>query len=241
MELEILPDDGWADRVAADLVQRLRSEPDLRLCLPTGDTPAPVYAALAARLEAGEESLERATVVLLDEWVGLDPDDPARCDGRLRRELLDRVSPRPAAFHTVPVDALAPEEAAAQHDEVAARGLDLTLLGLGANGHVGFNEPGSTAESATRVVTLEAGSRETAVDRYGASRIPQAGITLGMDRLLASDEIWLLVTGASKAKILDRALRGPVGPDVPASFLRSHPRLRVIADTAAAALVKRTA
>jgi glucosamine-6-phosphate deaminase len=239
VELNILPVDAWAERVAGYLVERLRSEPDLRLCLPTGDTPAPVYAALAARLEADEASLERATVVLLDEWVGLDPADPARCDGRLRRELLDRVSPGPAAFHRVLVDELAPEEAAARHDEVAAGGLGLTLLGLGANGHVGFNEPGSTADSPTRVVALEMGSRQTAVARYGARRVPEAGITVGMDRLLASEEIWLLVTGARKAEILDQALRGPVGPDVPASFLRSHPKLRVIADTAAAALSPR--
>ncbi len=239
MELIVLPFDAWAEGVAGDLVARLESEPDLRLCLPTGDTPAPVYAALAARLEAGEASLERATVVLLDEWVGLDPGDPARCDGRLRRELLDRVSLRPAAFHTIRVDELAPEEAATAHDEVAARGLSLTLLGLGSNGHVGFNEPGSTPESPTRVVTLEAASGEAAVERYGASRVPKAGITLGISRLLESDEIWLLVTGARKAEILDQALRGPVGPDVPASFLRSHPRLHVIADTAAAALVTR--
>ncbi len=240
MELDVLSVDAWAERVAGDLVARLVSEPALRLCLPTGDTPAPVYAALATRLEAGEASLQRATVVLLDEWVGLDPDDPARCDGRLRRELLDRVRPRPAAFYTVRVDELPPGEAAARHDEVAAGGLSLTLLGLGANGHVGFNEPGSTADSPTRVVALEMGSREAAVERYGAGRIPEAGITLGIDRLLASDEIWLLVTGARKAEVLERALRGPMGPDVPASFLRSHPRLRVIADTAAAALVTRT-
>lgn len=239
MELIVLPVDAWAERVAGDLVERLRSAPDLRLCLPTGDTPAPVYAALAARLEAGEASLERATIVLLDEWVGLRPDDAARCDGRLRRELLERVSPGPAAFHPVRVDELAPEQAAARHDDVAAGGLGLTLLGLGANGHVGFNEPGSTADSPTRVVTLEAGSGDAAVARYGAERVPEAGITLGVARLMASDEIWLLVSGARKAEILDQALRGPVGPDVPASFLRSHPRLRVIADTAAAALVTR--
>ncbi len=239
MELIVLPVEAWAERVAGDLVERLRYAPDLRLCLPTGDTPAPVYAALAARLEAGEASLERATIVLLDEWVGLGPDDAARCDGRLRRELLERVSPGPAAFHPVRVDELAPEQAAARHDDVAAGGLGLTLLGLGANGHVGFNEPGSTADSPTRVVTLEAGSGDAAVARYGAERVPEAGITLGVARLLTSDEIWLLVTGARKAEILDQALRGPVGPDVPASFLRSHPRLRVIADTAAAALVSR--
>lgn len=235
VELDVLPVDSWAESVAGDLAARLRADPELRLCLPTGDTPAPVYAALAARLNAGQASLERATIVLLDEWVGLDRGDRARCDGRLRRELLDRLPLGPVAFHRVMVDELPLDEAVARHDEVAGRGLGLTLLGLGTNGHVGFNEPGSTADSPTRVVTLAADSREAAVTRYGGSRVPEAGITLGMERLLASEEIWLLVTGAAKAGVLARALNGPVGPEMPASFLRSHPRLRVIADTAATA------
>ena len=237
VHLVVLPTEGWAAAVASDVVARLRGQPDLRLCLPTGDTPSPVYALLVEAIARGDASLDRATVVLLDEYVGLPPGDPARCDGRLRRELLDRVPRGPRAFHPVPVDELAPEKAAAAHDAVAAEGIDLCLLGLGGNGHVGLNEPGSAAESPTRVVTLAPESRDSATGRYGAERVPEAGITLGLARLLETGELWLLVTGARKAEILRRVLREPQTAECPGSFLRRHPRLRVLADEPAAALL----
>lgn len=232
--MDVLAEGDWATSVGARLAEQIRQRPGLRLCLPTGDTPTPVYAALVALVDEGAVSLAGVTVVLLDEYVGLRRDDPARLDGRLRRELIDVVDAAPA-FHPVPVDDLEPDEAARRHDEVAAQGLDLTLLGLGENGHVGLNEPGSTADSATRVVPLTPESQRGAVERYGAERAPESGITLGLARILASGEIWLLVTGAGKADVLERALQGPETPDCPASFLRRHPRLRVITDEPAAA------
>ena len=231
LSLVIHAADEWADAVAADLVERLRAAPSLRLCLPTGETPAPLYAALARSADA--DLWSQATVVLLDEYLGLPPDDPASGGPRLRRELIDHA--RPAAFHAVDVDG-EPDVAARELDAVAAEGLDLTLLGLGLNGHIGLNEPGSTAESPTRIVELEARSQAVAAG-YGASHAPKQGITLGMSRLLESREIWLLVTGERKAEILARALEGPEAPDVPASFLRRHPTLRVIADEPAASLL----
>ncbi len=232
----ILPAAAWADAVAADLAERLRVNPALRICLPTGATPVPVYEALVGLAGRDEVSFAGATVVLLDEWVGLPPGDPARCDTRLRAQLLDRLPVPPAAVHLIDVDAADLDAAVARHAAVAAD-LDLAVLGLGMNGHVGFNEPGSYADSPTRIVRLEASSREAAMARYGAARVPTAGITLGMDGILAAREVWLLVTGARKAAILRRALRDPEGPDCPASYLRRHPNLGVIVDQEAAALL----
>jgi glucosamine-6-phosphate deaminase len=230
--LEILPAAAWARTVAAELAARLAARPGLRLCLPTGDTPTPLYAELVALEGRGACSFAGATVVLLDEWVGLDAGDPARCDTRLRAQLVDRLV-APPAFVPIDVDGPDIDDAVATHDAAAAV-LDLALLGIGANGHVGFNEPGSTPDDRTRVVALAQASRDAAVPRYGASRVPTAGVTVGMDRLLAAGEVWLLVTGAAKAGILCRALREPEGPACPASWLRRHPRLVVFADEAAA-------
>jgi glucosamine-6-phosphate deaminase len=182
----------------------------------------------------GEAPFDRSTVLLLDEYVGLPPDDAARCDARLRRELIDRLESPPAAFHPIRVDELPAGAAAELHDSVAAQGLDLALLGLGTNGHVGLNEPGSGADSATRVVDLAPDSQAGAIERYGAGTRPSRGITLGLARLLAATEIWLLVTGERKAGVLRRALEGPEDTRCPASFLRRHSRLRVLADEAAA-------
>lgn len=234
--LDVLPADGWADAVAADLADRLRAEPGLRLCLPTGATPAPLYASLVRSTDASLWSA--ATVVLLDEYLGLSPGDPARGGDRLRRELIDHVNP--ARFVAIDADAVDPEAAARAHDAAAAEGLDLTLLGLGLNGHIGLDEPGSEADCETRVVTLTPRSQEVAAG-YGANGAPQRGITLGIARLLESREIWLLVTGERKAEILECALRGPEGPQVPASFLRRHPNLRIVADEPAARLVRQSA
>lgn len=234
VRLEVLPARAWAPAVASALAGRLRARPSLRVCLPTGDTPSPVYDALVEAERRGEASLGSATVVLLDEWLGLPPGDPARCDVRLRRELLDRLRVPPARFVPIEVDGPDPVAAAARHDR-AATGLDLAVLGLGANGHVGFNEPGSRPEDGTRPVSLAPSSRDAATTRYGAGAVPVAGITVGLDRLLAAGECWLLVTGGRKAAVLRRALEGPETADCPASWLRRHPGLTVYADEPAAA------
>jgi glucosamine-6-phosphate deaminase len=237
--LVVLPRASWAPAVADALVARLAARPSLRVCLPAGDTPSPVYAALVAAEARGAVSFAAATVVMLDEWVGLPPGDPARCDVRLRAELLDRLRMPPDAFVSIDADGPDPEAAAGRLD-AAAVGLDLVLLGIGTNGHVGFNEPGSRPDAPTRLVRLAVSSREAATARYGAGRIPTAGITVGLTRLLEADEAWLLVTGERKASILRRALDEPEGPDCPASWLRRHPRLVVFADEDAASLLRRS-
>jgi glucosamine-6-phosphate deaminase len=233
-DLRVLRPEGWAAAVADALTDRLRATPRLRVCLPTGDTPSPVYAELAARdARSPDGAYAQATVVLLDEWIGLPPGDPARCDVRLRAQLLDRLAP-PPRFLAIDVDASDDRLAALAHDE-AARGLDLAVVGLGMNGHVGFNEPGSRPGDTTRVVRIARSTREAAMARYGAVQPPTGGITVGMRRLLEAGETWLLVTGPHKASSLRRALRGSEGPDCPATYLRRHARLTVFADEAAAA------
>jgi glucosamine-6-phosphate deaminase len=115
----------------------------------------------------------------------------------------------------------------------AAGGLDLAIVGLGINGHVGMNEPGTPPDARTRPVELAPTTIEAA-RRYGADPPPRRGVTIGLGSLLAAREIWLLARGARKASILAQALEGPETADCPASLLRAHPRLRVIADAPAA-------
>jgi 6-phosphogluconolactonase/glucosamine-6-phosphate isomerase/deaminase len=234
VRLEVVAADAWADRVARELIDRIRARPALRLCLPTGDTPTPVYERLVAATQRGDLSFTGVTIVALDEFVGLEPWDPARCDQRLRRELLDGLAEPPRAVHLVDAADPDPAAAAARHDAIASEGLDLVLLGLGMNGHVGLNEPGSGPDSPTRVVEIAATSRAAATERYGAGTAPTHGITLGMDRLLGAREVWLLATGERKQAILARTLRDAETSEVPVTFLRRHPRLTVFADEAAA-------
>lgn len=234
VRVEVLAGASWADAVASELVARITADPTIRIVLPTGDTPSPAYRAIVARAARGEVDLGRATVLLLDEYLGLAPDDPARCEVRLRRELIDGLDSAPR-FVPIRADDAPPTEAARAHDRaVVEGGIGLAIVGLGRNGHVGLNEPGSGHGAGTRVVELTASSAAAATT-YGAGRPPSGGITLGIDRLLAADELWLLVTGSGKRDVLAAALEGPETTACPASFLRRHPRLTVFADAAAAA------
>lgn len=229
-----LPTAEWADQATDALTDRLAEQPDLVVCLPTGSTPRPIYERLPGALARRGASLTAAKIVLLDEYLGLPAEHPIRCDGQLRRQLLDRLEAPPTRFLTFDVDDRDPATACAEFDtEIdALGGLDLVVLGLGVNGHVGMNEPGSPADAPTRTVDLAPSTIEAA-RRYGADPPPTRGVTLGMARILAAREIWLLVNGEHKAGALAAALHGPATSDHPASLLRDHPGLWVIADAAA--------
>lgn len=181
---------------------------------------------------------------MLDEYLGADPGDPRSLYGWLGRNLL-----APTGFdwaRLVAFDALAadPDAEAARIDAVvaAAGGLDLLLLGLGRNGHLGFNEPGSPQDGPSHVVTLTADSIDAnAAHRGGADRVPRRAITLGLGTSATARSVLVLVAGTAKAAILARALEGPVEPEVPASWLQGRATGTIHADRAAAAALRRPA
>ena len=228
MRVEVLPAGSWAESVSAELIDRLAPS-GLRLCLATGATPLPVYARLP------REALVASIVFLLDEFGGLPAGHRGRCETMLRTALLDRV---PAgAFHFPDVDAPDLEVECERYGGLINEGgLDLAVLGLGRNGHLGLNEPGSTADQPTRVVKLTEETREGARS-YGADPPPTWGLAVGLSEILASREVWLLVTGAAKAAILARVINDEVTGQVPATLLRAHPNAVIWADAEAAPLL----
>jgi len=229
LRIEVFADDRWADSVAARFAERLADHPSARICLPTGATPGPVYRKLAERVD-----FSSATIFLLDEFV-LPAGHPGRCDAMLERDLLGFLDDPPAEVHGL--DTLAPngEEECRRFERLVDRGgLDLVLLGLGGNGHLGLNEPGSAVDSPTRMVELEP-STTSAAARYDPDAHPTHGMTLGMRPIMDSTGIWLLVTGSHKAGVLRRMMHDPIGPGFPATFLRGHPDVTVFADRSAAA------
>jgi glucosamine-6-phosphate deaminase len=149
VRVEIFDDHLWAGEVADRLVAYLNDQPTSRICLPTGETPRPLYTAVAPLIDVSS-----ATVFLLDEF-GLPPGSPARCDSMLERDLLGSLEHPPRAYHRLDVNASDPVDECERFDSlVADEGLDLTLLGLGGNGHLGLNEPGTAPDSPTRVAEL---------------------------------------------------------------------------------------
>ena len=221
-----------ADRIAAAIAAR----PDAALVLATGETPIGAYRHLAARVRDRGIDASRLRVFQLDEYLDLEPDDRRSLYGWMARALLDPLAIPPANVVRLPGDAPDPDAACRAYERAtrAAGGFDLAVLGLGPNGHLGFNEPPAAADAPTRVVSLSAASVESN-GRYwgGPDRVPRRAITAGMDLLLAARQTLLLVAGPHKREILLRTLDGPETPDVPASFLRRSPAATVLADRAA--------
>lgn len=228
---------GHAMRVAllaAELVaNRLRARPALRLILPTGHTPLGMYAALRAHAADGSLASERATLFQLDEYLGLGPSDRRSYAAYLRREL---AGIRLGAVHMLDGSAVDPEAQCARHQHLLDNApVDLAVLGLGRDGHVAFDEPGSSVEAGMRRVELHPSTRADAAADFGdAERVPREALTVGLRTLLGARELLLLVSGAAKAGALSAMLDGPPGPHCPASLIRNHPRLTIVCDEAAA-------
>ena len=222
-----------ADRVA----EVLRRDPSAAICLPTGSTPLGMFREILRRSAAGEMNISQMNLFLLDEYLGQTRDDEASLTNWLEKEFLGPGNIQ-AHVHYVPSAEPDPEAAAAKYDaEIASYGgFKLAVLGLGPNGHIAFNEPGSAHDSRTRVLDLTPESRNQSSAYWdGREEIPAQAMTVGVGTLLEADQIVLIVTGANKAEILRKALEEPLTADVPASWLRlAADRLEVIVDKAAA-------
>ena len=226
--------------LAQELAQLVRSRTAQgRPCvlgLATGRTPVGTYAELV-RMHR-EEGLDLSGVVTfnLDEFEGLDPRDPGSFRAFMAEHLFDHVNVSPANIHLLPSDAGADWERACAAFEQAIRdagGIDLQVLGVGLNGHIGFNEPGSAADSRTRRVTLDPVTRESYARSLGRPA-PTHALTMGIGTILEARSLRAIVLGAHKASIVAELLDGAPRPEVPASYLHGHPDVRLMADLAAA-------
>jgi glucosamine-6-phosphate deaminase len=243
--VEVHADAAQAQRDVARRVGALLRERGARgavLALPTGATPRGVYAELVRLHREEGLSFRHATVFQLDEYWPVAPEHPGSFARELDGQLLAHVDvDRARCFR--PDGAAPPErvaQACADYGQALARagGLDLALLGLGTNGHVAFNEPGSARDSRTRRVALAESSRAGAAQAFGGiGHEPQEALTLGVADLLEAREVLLLALGAGKAGVVARALQGPVGPECPASFLRGHAAATWVLDRAAAGAI----
>lgn len=221
---------------AAELLAReVRGRPASVLGLHTGSSAVPMYGHLGRLVDGGRVSLRGATAFSLDEYVGLAADDPLNFRTFLREHFERRVD-IPAAGLRIPAgDAadLDAECAAYEAAIAAAGGLDVAVLGLGGNGHVAFNEPGSPADSRTRVVRLSDETRTANARRFPPGReVPDRAITVGLGTILDARSVILVVVGAGKTAAVAALLAGRIEPQVPATVLCVHPDVTVVADAA---------
>ena len=244
MRFEVFASEADVAVAAADrLEEALRAPPPagtpsnapLQVILPAGRTPLQLYAELLRRAGDGLD-LARVRFVQLDEYVGCGPADPRSFHRLLRDELLDPLERAPDRDALIDGAAHAPVAEIERHARRLERdgGAALCFLGLGANGHVAFNEPGSTLAQGAHEIELAPATRAAAEREFGKGRAPERGITLGLREIHASQRIVLLVTGAGKAEILAALRNDPPSSERPASLLLAHPDLLVLADRAAA-------
>jgi glucosamine-6-phosphate deaminase len=243
MRIRVLPDAAEVARLLArEIVHALAIKPTLVLGLPTGRTPVPLYRELARLHALGRVDFSRATTFNLDEFLGIDRDDPRSYRAFMRRHLFDRVNLSRRRIHLLNGATRDTAQECERYERAIARagGIDLQILGLGANGHVGFNEPAPALMARTHRTRLRDATRRANAPLFDnrLRAVPREGLSAGMATILHARRIVLIATGAGKARCVQRMVEGPLTTRVPASFLQLHRHAEVWLDPAAAARLK---
>jgi glucosamine-6-phosphate deaminase len=225
--------------LAADTIEALvRGRPEAVLGLATGASPLPTYAELVRRHRAGTApSYERVRVFLLDEYVGLPAGHPQTYRATIARELLDDLGIDDERVHGPDPDPAGLPEAGPRYEAAirATGGIDLQVLGIGGDGHLAFNEPGSSLASLTRIKTLTAQTRRDNARYFGSpDEVPRHVLTQGLGTILRAGHLLLVAEGTAKAAAVAAAVEGPVAASCPASVLQLHPHVSVLLDEGAA-------
>ena len=230
-------------RVVADLVERfITAVPRPALGLATGETMEPVFAELVRRHREQDLRFARVRAYLLDEYLGLDREDPCAYRNVVHRLLTGHVGMGSNAVHCPNPHAIdVSAECARYEQEVREASIGLQLLGIGANGHIAFNEPGSPLDSTTRAVELSGQTRAYNARFFLASRpVPGQAITQGLSTILAAGHLVMVARGEHKADAVARAVEGPLTQEVPASAIQLHPKVTVVLDEPAASRLSRS-
>jgi glucosamine-6-phosphate deaminase len=230
-------DDALAAALATRVLAAIAANPALVLGLPTGRTPLALYKELRERSAGNRVDWSGVRTFNLDEFVGLDGDHPGSYRAFMQAELFDHVSITPE--HIGMLDGRAADlRAECRRYEAAiaaAGGIDLQVLGIGTNGHIGFNEPADGLCAHTHVADLEQQSRAANAQLFGGDwrAVPERALSMGMGTILGARNIVLIATGGEKADAVYGMIEGLITTQLPASFLQVHPRVTVMLDAGA--------
>ena len=219
------------------LAAQITRKGDSVLGLATGSTPIPAYEMLVQWYNRGVIDFDSVRTFNLDEYVGIDEKNPLSYHAFMQEHLFSKINLRPENAHLPSGHSLADAQAydRAIHE---AGGIDIQLLGIGRNGHIGFNEPAEEFTYGTHVVTLAQSTIEANARFFAsADEVPRQAISMGIGNIMAARCVVLVATGKSKAQAVYDTIRGPITPRVPASILQLHPCCVILSDREAAALM----
>jgi glucosamine-6-phosphate isomerase len=224
-----------AAAVCEFVIDHIEKTPHSLLCLAGGDTPVPVYRRLVEAAKQRKVDFQGCRFVGLDEWVGIGSDDSGSCRFLLNQELLNPLGiseERICFFNGASGDL---EQECRKIDSFVDKygPIDFMLLGIGVNGHLGFNEPGSSFQSTAHLVDLQAITCQVGQKYFSASRKLSRGITLGLSQIQQSRTAVLMANGPKKAAIINKFIHSEISEDIPASILKDHPDSHVFIDDAA--------
>lgn len=239
----IYPSDRVAARALAHrIAEAIAAKPGLVLGLPTGRTPVALYSELAALAARGSADFSGITTFNLDEFLGIPPSHPGSYRSFMEKHFFSRVNVTAARINFLNGSAADPAEECVRYERAIteAGGIDLQILGIGTNGHIGFNEPAPELDARTHRVTLKPETRRSNAALFGGdeSAVPREALSMGMGTILRSRAIVLLATGATKASCVERLVHGSVTTSLPASFLQLHGDVDVMVDDAAGARLR---
>lgn len=235
-------DDSLAAALATRVLDAIGAQPSLVLGLPTGRTPLKLYRELRERSRRDGIDWSQVRTFNLDEFVGVDATHPGSYRAFMQRELFDHVSIAPTRIAML--DGRAPDlkaECRRYDDAIAAAGgIDLQILGIGSNGHIGFNEPAEGLCAHTHIAELEQKTRHANAQLFGGDwqAVPERALSMGMAAILGARSIVLMATGARKAEAVEGTIEGLITPRLPASFLQVHPDATVMLDKQSAIRLK---
>lgn len=240
MRTVILNKQNLFEKMAADLIAITSNINEPLICPASGDTPIGLYHELVKRVNAKQLDVSKWNFIGLDEWLGMNGEDEGSCRNSLDREFFQplHIDETRISFFDgkspIPKDECRNAEAYIEANE----GIDVAILGLGMNGHIAMNEPGTSKNMRSHVCDIAEETQQVG-QKYFKSPTPiTQGITLGIGTLLDSTHIMLMVTGAKKAAIVQRIFSSAETPDIPATYFMSHPNITIYLDTEAASLLK---
>ena len=242
MRISVFKDERTLARTLAEqIAQALAAKPDLVLGLPTGRTPIRLYHELGSMHAKGQIDFVRATTFNLDEFLGIPSSHPGSYRSFMQQHLFSRVNLSPQRINIPDGAASDPAAECARYERAIADagGIDLQVLGIGTNGHIGFNEPARELAGTTHRVALKASTRHSNAALFGGDerQVPEEALSMGMATIMHARRIVLIATGKSKARCIQRVVHGPITPKLPASFLQMHRHVELMLDeTAASAL-----